>query len=219
MELTFYLQGAYWFRLRYGFDEIISGLIVMIWSSMNLAARPYGGYFSDKYDIQKQVYVLACILVLEGIYTLIFGLSLAYNDYSYSLTFTVFIMLLFSWTIQMAEGIVFSIVPFINSNTNCSNHEKAKTKGHVMGIVSSGGNFGAMLFVFLIFIPFTIRYSDSNVSNNDINSSSIISNPWIILGIIIMICSTLPIFIRFTQKEIQRNNRLRANNTFMYDIA
>ena len=199
VELTFYCQAAYWFQRRFEFNEIISGILVMIWSSMNLPARPFGGYFSDKYDLRKRVYLLALVLAIEGILALSFGVTLIYNKMEYSLILTVIIMLLFSWTVQMAEGIVFSIVPFIKPGGH-------KSIGHVMGIVGSGGNFGAAVFIFCIFIPFAIHDVDDDIMN-----------PWVILGIIVFICSIASLMIKFTPTEINYNNQLRQNDYDNYD--
>ena len=83
-----------------------------------------------------------------------------------------------------------------------------------MGIVSSGGNLGATIFIFALFIPVTKQYGDIYIDDEGIDSA--LWNPWIVLGVIIMICSTSALFIKFTEKEIQRNNRIREDNDTMY---
>ena len=212
VELTFYLQAAYWFRQQFGFNEITSGVLVVVWSSMNLPARPFGGYYCDRYQVQRRVYILWVVLFMEGIFTLLFGSSLEYNYLSFGIIYTVIMMLLFSWTVQMAEGVVFSIVPFIKPLS------KEQT-GMVMGIVGCGGNVGAVLFTFCIFLPFTKKRiaidndDDMNINDNDIDNNNMF-NPWMIMGLIIMLLSFSSLFIRFSAQEDygQINREIRARN-------
>eukprot|EP00484_Ammonia_sp_Unknown_P030124 CAMPEP_0197028254 /NCGR_PEP_ID=MMETSP1384-20130603/7982_1 /TAXON_ID=29189 /ORGANISM="Ammonia sp." /LENGTH=314 /DNA_ID=CAMNT_0042457225 /DNA_START=355 /DNA_END=1299 /DNA_ORIENTATION=+ len=195
VELTFYLQASYWFHQQFGFNDVICGALVMLWSSANIFGRPLGGCWADRYGIRQRVYLLFVALLMEGIFIILFGVCLMYNNSAYSVVLTLCVMMVFSLMVQMAEGIVFSIVPFVKLSGEHST-------GHVMGVVGSGGNLGATLFVFGLFIPL-----------NELKG-----NPWILLGCVIILCSFSSLFIRFQAKDVERDTQGRDAADMDLDI-
>eukprot|EP01084_Bolivina_argentea_P294500 506723_1 len=187
VEITFYLVGAHYFSIEFDLSEIMSGLIIMCWSSINLFARPGGGYLCDKYSIPKRGKIIFYILFLESILIIIFG-AIGHK----SLIASIIVSMLFSMCIQMAEGAIFSIVAFI----------QPKSIGHVIGIVGSGANVGAAFFIFVIFLPLEI-------SNYEVQYS------WVILGVVVMICSFCALMIQFTNRELHDSNQ---NMAAVYDL-
>eukprot|EP01084_Bolivina_argentea_P294501 506725_1 len=174
VEITFYMVGAHYYINVFGLSEIWSGLIVMMWSAINLIARPYGGYLCDKYPIPKRGKIIFILLFLEAILIILFGAM-----GRLSLSASIITSMLFSICVQMAEGAIFSIVVFV----------QPKSVGHVIGIVASGANAGAAFFIFVIFLPWThTDYGDQY--------------SWVLLGAVVMICSFCALMIQFTKREL-----------------
>eukprot|EP01083_Nonionella_stella_P088402 246384_1 len=174
VEITFYLVAAHYFQIEYNLTEIESGLIVMIWSAMNIFARPLGGFVSDKYDMERRVKMLFAILLVESIFLILFGIIGHLSVYA-----AVVVSLLFSICIQTAQGVVFNITPLI----------QPKSVGHVIGIVASGGNLGATFFIFAIFLPWRSTDLDEQYT-------------WVIVGGIVMVISFITLRIKFTEREM-----------------
>eukprot|EP01084_Bolivina_argentea_P316840 549293_1 len=176
VELTFYLVAAPYLQQEHHISEITSGLIVMLWSSMNLFARPLGGFVSDALALEKRVQMLFVTLFMESVFLIIFGFAGHYV----SPWAAVPISLLYSICIQMAKGVVFNLTPVI----------QPKCVEHVIAIVGSGGNFGAAFWIFAIFLPCrTAPNFDEQYT-------------WIIVGVIVMIVSFVALAIKFSEREV-----------------
>ena len=114
----------------------MAGFWAGIFGLMNIFARALGGIAADKagkkYGMKGKGYLLAAMLLLEGIGLVLFAQS-------GSLGLAIISMLSFALFLKMANGTTYAIVPFIDE----------KNVGMVSGIVGAGGNVGGMLFGFL----------------------------------------------------------------------
>ncbi|CAL1519797.1 MFS transporter [Chitinophaga sp. MM2321] len=144
MEITFDNVASLHFVDTFHLSQSSAGFWAGIFGFMNLFARALGGYISDKagakYGMKGKGWLLALVLLAEGIGLLLFAQS-------GNLTLAIISMLSFALFLKMANGATYGIVPFL--------HEK--NAGMVSGIVGAGGNMGGMLFGFL-FKSDTISY-------------------------------------------------------------
>lgn len=145
MEITFDNVASLHFVDTFKLSLASAGLWAGVFGAMNIFARALGGIVSDKtgkrFGMQGKGYLLATMLLLEGLGLLLF----AHAD---TLVFAIVSMLTFALFLKMANGATFGIVPFVNE----------KNVGLVSGIVGAGGNLGGMMFGFL-FKSETITYA------------------------------------------------------------
>jgi len=136
MEITFDNVAALHFVDSFKLTQATAGFWAGIFGFMNIFARALGGIFADKvdnkYGMRGKGWLLAAVLLLEGIGIMLFAQA-------GSLVFAIISMLSFALFLKMANGATYAIVPFINE----------KNVGLVSGIVGAGGNVGGMLFGFL----------------------------------------------------------------------
>jgi MFS transporter, NNP family, nitrate/nitrite transporter len=149
MEITFDGVAALYFFDNFSLTETNAGFWAMLFGFMNIFARALGGIFADKvgvlYGLKGKGYFLAAMLLLEGIGIYLFASS-------GNLHLAIISMISFALFLKMANGITYSIVPFID----------AKGVGIVSGIVGAGGNVGGMLMGFL-FKSKSISYQEAFV--------------------------------------------------------
>eukprot|EP01084_Bolivina_argentea_P249920 418534_1 len=170
-----YIQS--YFQYEFGLNHTDSGLIVFMFSFLNLFARSIGGYMSDKLNIHARLYLLFLILFGESIFLFIFSFG------TFSLEFSIIFITFFSCFVQCAEGITFAIVPFV---ATAAGNNKI---GPLYGIVAAGGNFGSFIFSITIFYF---------VSNNQLQYQY----AFLIVSIVVLVSSFLTLKIKFTQQEI-----------------
>jgi MFS transporter, NNP family, nitrate/nitrite transporter len=136
MEITFDGVAALYFFDNYHLSETQAGFWAMLFGFMNIFARAMGGILADKvglkYGLRGKGFLLAGMLVLEGI-----GIALFASSGNFTLA--IISMLTFAMFLKMSNGATYSIVPFINK----------KGVGMVSGVVGAGGNIGGMLMGFL----------------------------------------------------------------------
>jgi NNP family nitrate/nitrite transporter-like MFS transporter len=136
VEITVDNFAASFFHDDYKATLIMAGLLASIFGWINIFARALGGIVSDKvgkrYGFNGKVYLLAILLLLEGIGIMLFSVA-------GGITTAIVMMFFFGLCLKMANGATYSIVPFVNQ----------KAVGSVAGIVGAGGNVGAMLIGFL----------------------------------------------------------------------
>lgn len=136
MEITFDNVAALHFVDTFKLTQASAGFWAGIFGFMNIFARALGGIFADKignkYGMRGKGWLLAAVLLLEGIGIMLFAQA-------GSLVFAIISMLSFALFLKMANGATYAIVPFINE----------KNVGLVSGIVGAGGNVGGMMFGFL----------------------------------------------------------------------
>lgn len=136
MEITFDNVASLHFVDTFHLSQHSAGFWAGLFGSMNLFARALGGFMSDKagnrWGMPGKGTLLTGALLLEGIGLIAFA-------HSPSFSLAIIFMLSFALFLKMANGAVYGIVPFIDSNN----------VGLVSGIVGAGGNLGGMLFGFL----------------------------------------------------------------------
>ena len=114
---------------------------------VNIFARPFGGYMSDKfYNKFNLIGRYWCLLIqtfLMGVFLCIFTTIKGDNIVS-----PIVFLLLWAIFTSMTEGGVFAIVPSIEQYA----------VGGVSGIVGAGGNLGALIGMSLMFFGFRIGF-------------------------------------------------------------
>lgn len=107
-----------------------AGMIASSFAFTNLAARPAGGWLSDKLGRKKVLSVL--LLLLSVLY---FGMSSLSADWPLLMAIT--LTMACSMAGQAAAGSVFSMVPFV----------KKSSTGQIAGMVGAYGNIGSVCFL------------------------------------------------------------------------
>lgn len=147
MEITFDNVAALHFVDTFHLSQGSAGLWAGVFGFMNIFARALGGVVADRvgnrYGMRGKGWLLAAVLLLEGIGLLFFAAA-------GGLGFAIVSMLTFALFLKMANGTTYAIVPFVDE----------KNVGMVSGIVGAGGNLGGMLFGFL-FKSSTITYIEA----------------------------------------------------------
>lgn len=182
IELTVYGIMDDYLQAQFGLSRGAAGTMVACFALMNIFARTTGGFLGDKFGIKKglkgRVQFLMLIMVIEGI-------ILASFSQITSFPLAVVVLILFSLSVQMAEGATFTVVPFINK----------KCVGSVSGIVGAGGNAGAVLAGLLL-------KSQNKAATAAGQSEAVgISNSFLILGAIIVFAGVATALVRFSAKD------------------
>merc|ERR1712045_81293 len=133
VELTMNNAAALYFRKEFDQTTESAAAIASIFGWMNLFARGFGGFLSDKFNarmgMKGRLLIHTICLAAEGGMVLIFANS-------NSLVFAIILMVLFSIFVQAAEGTSYGIVPYVDPPNT----------GSISGIVGAGGNTGAVAF-------------------------------------------------------------------------
>ena len=136
VELTVNNVAALYFTDTFSLSLKTAGLIAGLFGLMNLFARSLGGILSDRLaqsgGLRARTGYLSCVLFLEGVFLMLFSQM-------ETLPSAITGLIVFSLFVQMAEGAVYSVVPFI----------RPRSLGAVSGIVGAGGNAGAVLIGFM----------------------------------------------------------------------
>ena len=114
----------------FGLDPIKAGLLASGFAFMNLAARPAGGFLSDRLGRKKTLLVLMVGLMIG------YCLLGAINS-QWPIILAVLATMLCSFFVQAGEGATFATVPLI----------KRRLTGQIAGMVGAYGNVGAVLFL------------------------------------------------------------------------
>ncbi|WP_434035239.1 MFS transporter [Formosa sp. 4Alg 33] len=137
IELTVYGTMDDYLQNTFQLERVTAGNIVLSFALMNIFARTLGGFFGDLFGklkgLRGRVLFLAAILAIEGVMLALFSTATG-------IVVGISLLILFSLSVQMAEGATFSVVPFVNS----------KAIGSISGIVGAGGNVGAFLAAILL---------------------------------------------------------------------
>jgi len=118
------------FMETFDLSPVKAGLLGGAFALMNLAARPTGGYLSDKVGRRKTLMILVA------------GLALGYFILSqitsgWSVIAAVAAVMFCSFFVQAGEGAVFAIVPLV----------KRRMTGQIAGMVGAYGNVGGVTFL------------------------------------------------------------------------
>ncbi|WP_308993748.1 MFS transporter [Mariniflexile litorale] len=199
IELTVYGTMDDYLQNTFQLERVTAGNIVLSFALMNIFARTLGGYFGDKFGklrgLRGRVLFLAAILSLEGIMLVTFSTTT-------SIVLGIGLLILFSLTVQMAEGATFSVVPFINK----------KAIGSVSGIVGAGGNVGAFLAAMLLKSKSAVAEKAAIAANEGLGeafvksaqsaaASSAVASGYFIIGFVVVITGVLALAIRFSTSD------------------
>lgn len=129
-ELAVVSMLPLFFMETFALDAVKAGLLASGFAFMNLAARPGGGYLSDKFGRRKSLSIL------------IAGLAVGYMVLSqvtagWPVWLAVAACMSCSFFVQAGEGAVFAIVPLV----------KRRMTGQIAGMAGAYGNVGAVTYL------------------------------------------------------------------------
>ncbi len=203
IELTVYGTMDDYLQNTFQLERLTAGNIVLSFALMNIFARTLGGFFGDKFGklkgLRGRVLFLSFILTVQGIMLVTFSLTT-------SIVIGFVFLILFSLSVQMAEGATFSVVPFINK----------KAIGSVSGIVGAGGNVGAFLAAFLLKSKSALAEKTAIAANQGLGeeaikaaqsaaSSAAVSNGYLIIGLIVVVTGFVALAIKFSKADEEEN--------------
>lgn len=199
IELTVYGTMDDYLQNTFQLERLTAGNMVLSFALMNIFARTLGGFFGDKFGklkgLRGRVLFLSFILTLQGVMLVTFSMAT-------SIFVGVIFLILFSLTVQMAEGATFSVVPFINKNAI----------GAVSGIVGAGGNVGAFLAALLLKSRSALAEKSAIAANEGLGeeiiqsaqsaaSSLAVSQGYFIIGVIVIIAGVVALTIKFSPEN------------------
>lgn len=199
IELTVYGTMDDYLQNTFQLERITAGNIVLSFALMNIFARTLGGFFGDKFGklngLKGRVWFLAAILVAEGLMLSVFSLAT-------SLFLGIALLVLFSLTVQMAEGATFSVVPFINR----------KAIGSISGIVGAGGNFGAFLAALFLSSKSAVAEKAALLASESLGveaaaaaqsaaAASAVSSGFLAIGAMIVLAGAITLVIKFSTED------------------
>ncbi|WP_027137335.1 MFS transporter [Gaetbulibacter saemankumensis] len=199
IELTVYGTMDDYLQNTFQLERITAGNIVLSFALMNIFARTLGGFFGDKFGklkgVRGRVLFLAFMLTVQGIMLISFSTTT-------SIIIGFIFLILFSLSVQMAEGATFSVVPFINE----------KAIGSVSGIVGAGGNVGAFLAAILLKSKSAAAEKAAILANQglgediinsaqSIAASHAVSNGYFIIGFFVILAGMASLAIKFSNVE------------------
>ena len=204
IELTVYGTMDDYLQNTFQLERVTAGNIVLSFALMNIFARTLGGFFGDKFGklkgLRGRVLFLSFILSVQGIMLITFSTTT-------SIVVGFIFLILFSLSVQMAEGATFSVVPFINK----------KAIGSVSGIVGAGGNVGAFLAALLLKSRSAVAEQAAIVANEGLGvdvinaaqasaSASAVSNGYFVIGFVVVLTGILALAIRFSTEDENVSN-------------
>ena len=129
-ELAVVSMLPLFFADTFNLEPVMAGLLASGYAFMNLAARPGGGWLSDKFGRKKSLIILLAGLMLG------YGLMSQISS-TWPLALAVIATMCCSFFVQAGEGAVFATVPLI----------KRRLTGQIAGMVGAYGNTGAVIFL------------------------------------------------------------------------
>ncbi|PNW29210.1 MFS transporter [Formosa algae] len=199
IELTVYGTMDDYLQNTFQLERVTAGNIVLSFALMNIFARTLGGFFGDKFGklkgLRGRVLFLAVILAAEGIMLALFSTATG-------IFVGIALLVLFSLTVQMAEGATFSVVPFVNP----------KAIGSISGIVGAGGNVGAFLAAILLKSKSAVAEKAAITATEGMGaeaiqaaqsaaSSSAVSSGFLLIGFTVIIVAIGVLAIKFAPVE------------------
>ncbi|KAA5822345.1 MFS transporter [Algibacter amylolyticus] len=199
IELTVYGTMDDYLQNTFQLERVTAGNLVLSFALMNIFARTLGGFFGDRFGklkgLRGRVIFLAAILAIQGFMLITFSGTT-------SIAIGICFLILFSLSVQMAEGATFSVVPFINK----------KAIGSVSGIVGAGGNVGAFLAAMLLKSQSAVAEKAAIAANQGMGeaaiqaaqsaaSSAAVSSGYFIIGIVVVVTAISALAIRFSTED------------------
>ncbi|MDT0647539.1 MFS transporter [Zunongwangia sp. F260] len=199
IELTVYGTMDDYLQNTFQLERITAGNIVLSFALMNIFARTLGGFFGDRFGksrgLKGRVVFLSFIMVVQGVMLASFSsISTIYLAFGF--------LILFSLSVQMAEGATFSVVPFINK----------KAIGSISGIVGAGGNVGAFLAAMLLKFKSAASERAAIAATEGLGEEAIrsaqaaaasqaVSEGYLLIGLIVVTTGIVALGIRFSVKD------------------
>ena len=196
IELTVYGTMDDYLQNTFGLERITAGNIVLSFALMNIFARTLGGVFGDRFGklrgLRGRVLFLSFILILEGVMLSVFSMITG-------LVAGILFLVIFSLTVQMAEGATFSVVPFINK----------KALGSISGIVGAGGNVGAFLAALLLKSKSAVAEQQALADTAGMSqelidaaqssaSAAAVSSGYLLIGLMVVVAGIIALGIKFS---------------------
>tara|TARA_R110002126_G_scaffold10081_9_gene45297 strand:- start:803 stop:2239 length:1437 start_codon:yes stop_codon:yes gene_type:complete len=203
IELTVYGTMDDYLQNTFQLERLTAGNIVLSFALMNIFARTLGGFFGDRFGklkgLRGRVLFLSFILTLQGVMLVTFSLTT-------SLVVGFIFLILFSLSVQMAEGATFSVVPFINK----------KAIGSVSGIVGAGGNVGAFLAAFLLKSKSALAEKTAILENQGMGEEALkaaqsaaasmaVSQGYMVIGFVVILTGIVALAIKFSPADEKEN--------------
>lgn len=143
-ELAIVSMLPLFFLTTFGLSATAAGLIASSFAFVNLFARPFGGWLSDKMSSRKTV----MLAYMFGIGLGLVGMGMI--DSEWPLIMAVLVTVLTSMFIQGAEGATFAVIPLI----------KKRITGQISGMAGAYGNVGAVVYltIFTLVTPQTFFF-------------------------------------------------------------
>ncbi|RLT94765.1 NarK family nitrate/nitrite MFS transporter [Ketobacter sp.] len=129
-ELAVVSMLPLFFMDTFGLDAVKAGLLASGFAFMNLAARPGGGWISDKFGRKKTMSILIAGLAVGY-------LVLSQIDAGWWIWVAVVATMCCSFFVQAGEGAVFAMVPLV----------QRRMTGQIAGMAGAYGNVGAVTFL------------------------------------------------------------------------
>lgn len=129
-ELAVVSMLPFFFIETFGLDPVKAGLLASGFAFMNLAARPGGGWLSDKFGRRRTMLILICGLAAGYFMMSTIGSS-------WPLALAVMTTMCCSFFVQAGEGAVFAMVPLV----------QRRMTGQIAGMAGAYGNVGAVTFL------------------------------------------------------------------------
>ncbi len=129
-ELAVVSMLPLFFMETFELDAVKAGLLASGFAFMNLAARPGGGWLSDKFGRKKTLSIL--IAGLAAGY-----MVLSQIDSGWLIPLAVMATMACSFFVQAGEGAVFAMVPLV----------QRRMTGQIAGMTGAYGNVGAVIFL------------------------------------------------------------------------
>src|SRR5580658_7745164 len=171
IELTVDNFAALYYTDNFHLTLRMAGVVASLFGMMNLFARALGGIVSDRCNRR---WGLRGRSLLLGCTIGAEGLAMLLFSQMRVLPLAIATMMLTGLFVKMSNGANYSVVPFVNK----------RALGAVAGIVGAGGNAGAVLAGFL-FKTSSLTYSQA----------------FMILGVVILACSPIAYFLRFSESD------------------
>ena len=132
-ELAVVSMLPLFFMETFELGAVQAGLMASGFAFMNLAARPGGGWLSDKFGRKKTLSILIAGLAVGY-------LVLSQIDSSWWLTAAVIASMCCSFFVQAGSGAVFAMVPLVKRNMT----------GQIAGMAGAYGNVGAVVYLTML---------------------------------------------------------------------
>ena len=129
-ELAVISMLPLFFMDTFELSPVMAGLLASGFAFMNLAARPSGGWLSDKLGRKKTLTVLIAGLTVGY-------LVLSQINSAWFIPLAVIATMCCSFFVQAGEGAVFAMVPLV----------KRRMTGQIAGMVGAFGNVGGVIFL------------------------------------------------------------------------